>query len=90
MIYDDGTDLRPLREVLSPRMLGITRSIVRGKSNREIAKEIGTTEQVVKNYTHRIFERTGCASRLELANRYAIENLTELQAEAGVVFGGAA
>jgi DNA-binding NarL/FixJ family response regulator len=38
-----------------------------GLTNREIAKTIGTTEQVVKNYLRNTFDKLGVWSRLELA-----------------------
>ena len=38
-----------------------------GLTNREIAKAIGTTEQVVKNYLRNTFDKLGVWSRLELA-----------------------
>jgi len=38
-----------------------------GLTNREIAKSIGTTEQVVKNYLRNTFDKLGVWSRLELA-----------------------
>jgi len=36
-------------------------------TNRDIAKVIGTTEQVVKNYLRTTFDKLGVWSRLELA-----------------------
>jgi DNA-binding NarL/FixJ family response regulator len=38
-----------------------------GLTNREIAANIGTTEQVVKNYLRSTFDKLGVWSRLELA-----------------------
>lgn len=38
-----------------------------GRTNREIARVIGTTEQVVKNYLRNTFDKLGVWSRLELA-----------------------
>jgi DNA-binding NarL/FixJ family response regulator len=38
-----------------------------GLTNREIARTIGTTEQVVKNYLRNTFDKLGVWSRLELA-----------------------
>lgn len=74
-------DARPIKEVLTPALLTVTRAIVAGKTNGQIARDCGTTENVVKQYTHRIYEATGCASRLELATRYAFENAEELRGE---------
>jgi len=38
-----------------------------GLRNTDIAKIIGTTENVVKNYLRTIFDKTGTWTRLELA-----------------------
>ena len=35
--------------------------------NREIAAEVGTSEQVVKNYLRKIYDKLGVSDRLELA-----------------------
>lgn len=56
-----------MREVLSPRELQIIGFVVQGCKNRQIAGEIGTTEQVVKNYLRSIYDKTGSSDRLELA-----------------------
>ncbi len=54
-------------ERLNDRELQIVGFIVRGCKNREIADEIGTKEQVVKNYLRTIYDKTGVSDRLELA-----------------------
>lgn len=36
------------------------------KSNREIADEMGISEQAVKNYFYNIFQKLGCRNRREL------------------------
>ena len=38
-----------------------------GQTNRQIARVIGTTEQVIKNYLRNTFDKLGVWSRLELA-----------------------
>ena len=45
----------------------IVSMVTEGRRNKEIARELGTTEQVVKNYLRRIYDRFGVADRLELA-----------------------
>jgi hypothetical protein len=35
--------------------------------NKEIAVRVGTTEQVVKNYLRKVYDKLGVADRLELA-----------------------
>ena len=54
-------------ERLNERELQIVGYIVRGCKNREIAEELGTKEQVIKNYLRTIYDKTGVSDRLELA-----------------------
>jgi hypothetical protein len=46
--------------------------------NREIALRVGTTEQVVKNYLRKVYDKLGVADRLELAlyclNHHVVDN----------------
>ena len=41
--------------------------IAEGSKNKEIALQLGTKEQVVKNYLRSIYDKTGVSDRLELA-----------------------
>ena len=41
--------------------------------NKEIAVRVGTTEQVVKNYLRKVYDKLGVADRLELA-LYCLQN----------------
>ena len=41
--------------------------------NKEIATRVGTTEQVVKNYLRKVYDKLGVADRLELA-LYCLHN----------------
>lgn len=52
---------------LSPKELAIIAHITQGKRNKEIAFSLGTTEQVIKNYLRKIYEKLGVSDRLELA-----------------------
>jgi DNA-binding NarL/FixJ family response regulator len=52
---------------LSEKEQIIVSLVTDGRRNKEIAQELGTSEQVVKNYLRRIYERFGVADRLELA-----------------------
>ncbi|MGH9670349.1 MAG: LuxR C-terminal-related transcriptional regulator [Terriglobales bacterium] len=52
---------------LSEKEQIIVSLVTEGRRNKEIARELGTTEQVVKNYLRRIYDRFGVADRLELA-----------------------
>jgi DNA-binding NarL/FixJ family response regulator len=52
---------------LSAKELTIISCITRGMRNKEIASQINTTEQVVKNYLRKIYDKLGVSDRLELA-----------------------
>lgn len=56
-----------VRQRLSDRELRIIAAIVQGYKNREIAAQLYTTEQVVKNALRNIFDKIGVSDRLELA-----------------------
>jgi two-component system, NarL family, nitrate/nitrite response regulator NarL len=56
-----------LQPRLSPKELSIIALITQGKRNKEIAFTLGTTEQVIKNYLRKIYEKLGVSDRLELA-----------------------
>ena len=52
---------------LSEKELMIIAGVTKGLRNKEIASEVGTTEQVVKNYLRKIYDKLGVSDRLELA-----------------------
>jgi DNA-binding NarL/FixJ family response regulator len=54
-------------ERLTPKELQIVALIAEGSKNKEIAMQLGTKEQVVKNYLRSIYDKTGVSDRLELA-----------------------
>ena len=58
---------------LSPKEMSIITCITQGKRNKEIAFQLGTTEQVVKNYLRKIYDKLGVSDRLELA-LYCLHN----------------
>lgn len=52
---------------LSEKELLIIAGVTQGMKNKDIAQEIGTTEQVVKNYLRKVYDKLGVSDRLELA-----------------------
>ena len=58
---------------LSPKEMAIITCITQGKRNKEIAFQLGTTEQVIKNYQRKIYDKLGVSDRLELA-LYCLHN----------------
>jgi RNA polymerase sigma factor (sigma-70 family) len=58
--------LRTLVSHLSPRERQVFERVVRGKMNKEIARELGTTERTIKAHRHRVMEKVRAASLAEL------------------------
>jgi DNA-binding NarL/FixJ family response regulator len=52
---------------LTPKESMIVSCVTQGMKNKEIAVRVGTTEQVVKNYLRKVYDKLGVADRLELA-----------------------
>lgn len=55
---------------LSSKEWAITALVSQGCTNEEIAAEIEATDQELKAYLERIFEKTGCWNRTEVALWY--------------------
>jgi two-component system nitrate/nitrite response regulator NarL len=66
-----GNNLRPSgarpKVQLTPKETLIVSCVTQGMKNKEIAIRVGTTEQVVKNYLRKVYDKLGVADRLELA-----------------------
>jgi DNA-binding NarL/FixJ family response regulator len=60
------TTARP-RSALTEKETRIVSLVTQGLKNKEIAEQIGTTEQVVKNYLRKVYDKLGVSDRLELA-----------------------
>lgn len=56
-----------VRDRLNEKEIRIMAAVVRGFKNRDIAMQLFTSEQVVKNALRNIFDKTGVSDRLELA-----------------------
>lgn len=56
-----------VRDRLTPKEMQIVALIVQGCKNKEIAMQLNTKEQVIKNYLRSIYDKTGVSDRLELA-----------------------
>ena len=70
---------------LSPKELQIIAGVTQGLRNKDIAQEVGTTEQVVKNYLRKAYDKLGVSDRLELAlycvHHRLLENYTKSSEE---------
>jgi DNA-binding NarL/FixJ family response regulator len=53
--------------VLTPRERDVVRGILAGRSNKEMARELGLKEQGIKNVLSVLFEKCHVRNRLELA-----------------------
>jgi DNA-binding NarL/FixJ family response regulator len=73
-----------VRDRLTPKEMQIVALIVQGCKNKDIAMQLGTKEQVIKNYLRGIYDKTGVSDRLELA-LFTIHHrvLAEAAAKAG-------
>jgi DNA-binding NarL/FixJ family response regulator len=79
---------------LTPKESLIVSCVTQGMKNKEIALRVGTTEQVVKNYLRKVYDKLGVADRLELAlyclNHRVIEGAGPLKAATPPTNGHAA
>jgi DNA-binding CsgD family transcriptional regulator len=55
---------------LTSKEWAITGLVAHGRTNEQIAAEIQTTEQAVEGHLRRIFDKTGCWNRTEIALWY--------------------
>ena len=60
------TDLA-YREEWTPREREVAALVIRGHRNKEIATEMGVTEQTVKNHLHHMCEKIGASDRMQVA-----------------------
>ena len=58
----------PIQRPLTPRQHVILRNVARGKTNKDIAAQLGISEQGVKVHISRLLERYGAENRVELVN----------------------
>ena len=79
---------------LTPKESLIVSCVTQGMKNKEIALRVGTTEQVVKNYLRKVYDKLGVADRLELAlyclNHRVVEKDRDAAAKAAAPTNGQA
>jgi DNA-binding NarL/FixJ family response regulator len=75
-----------VRDRLTVKEMQIVALIVQGCKNKHIATQLGTKEQVIKNYLRSIYDKSGVSDRLELA-LFTIHHrvLAEAAAKAGTL-----
>src|SRR3954470_2481880 len=57
-----------IQRALTARQSLILRNVARGRTNKDIARELGISEQGVKVHVSRLLERYGAENRVELIN----------------------
>ena len=67
------------RVQLTPRELSTLRLMADGRSNKEIASELGISERTVKTHLGHLFEKLGVTSRTEAAKVAARRGLVRLE-----------
>jgi RNA polymerase sigma factor (sigma-70 family) len=55
---------------LTPRELEVARLVYQGLLNKEIARELGISQQTVKNHVSAIISKLSVGSRTEVARSY--------------------
>jgi DNA-binding NarL/FixJ family response regulator len=79
---------------LNQKEIRIISGVTQGLRNKDIAQEVGTTEQVVKNYLRKIYDKLGVSDRLELAlycmHHRLLENYPETPGPSQPALGQAA
>ena len=69
MRAEQSAPTRPLDQ-LTPRQNDILRQLAEGKSNKEVAGELGLTEGTVKQHVHAIYRALQVANRVEAVNLF--------------------
>jgi RNA polymerase sigma factor (sigma-70 family) len=64
--HEQVEHLRALVSRLSPRERQVFERVVRGKMNKEIARELGATERTIKAHRHHVMEKLQAKSLAEL------------------------
>jgi DNA-binding NarL/FixJ family response regulator len=63
----DQTPSHPLADKLTPRELQVLKGLTEGKSNKEIARDLGITEPTVKLHMKTLYRKVGAANRTQAA-----------------------
>jgi DNA-binding NarL/FixJ family response regulator len=74
---------------LSLKETVIITCITQGMRNKQIASQLGTTEQVIKNYLRKIYDKLGVTDRLELAIQSVQKKIVQADASEVAISQGA-
>jgi DNA-binding NarL/FixJ family response regulator len=64
-------------ELLTKKEQGVVRLVSEGLTNRDIGRQLNLSENTVRNYVFRIFDKLGTSNRVELA-LYAVHKKSEM------------
>lgn len=64
--------------MITPGELQLLKLLAQGKSNKEIAKELGIAEQTIKNRFHFLFLKLGVSNRTAAVVKAIKEGLVEI------------
>jgi FixJ family two-component response regulator len=67
-LRDEHNALQALVDALTPRERQVFLLVVRGRMNKQIAHELGTTERTIKAHRHNVMEKIGAGSLAELVS----------------------
>jgi FixJ family two-component response regulator len=82
--------MRALVSHLTPREQQVFERVARGKMNKEIARELGTTERTIKAHRHQVMEKmkvTSLAELVMIAERLGVLGLGKTDAEQPAIDG---
>lgn len=64
---DEGANVEAIKEVLTPRQLDILECITRGRSNKQVARQLNLSENTVKVHVSNLLRGLGLSNRTEAA-----------------------
>jgi two-component system nitrate/nitrite response regulator NarL len=73
---------------LSPKEMAIITYITQSKRSKEIAYQLRTTEQKIKNHLRRVYDKLGVSDRLELAIYGLRQELHKKVSDTGLLQNG--
>jgi len=67
VLIDEGANVEAIKEVLTPRQLDIVECITRGRSNKQVARQLNLSENTVKVHVSNLLRGLGRSNRTESA-----------------------
>lgn len=70
-------DALALRPIFTPTEEKILAMVLDMKANKEIAETLGCTVRTVKFHVSALLQKTGCATRFEIFQRFSVREVAE-------------